>query len=130
MRLLYPEQEFLCPGDEAIFICQTTDSQTLEWRSDQYTINSSSYLKFASYDHIGRILNSLDHDHEAVFANLTNSSRDDGGVIMMESQFHIRVEPNISSTFYVQCLLDNLEMDIITLRVLGMCIIYAHKFHR
>lgn len=119
VRLLYPEhREFLCPGDEVIFICRTIGSQTLEWRSDQYT-NPRFLFKFASHDPVGGVLHSP--NNRDVFINLTSSSRDDDEVIVMESQLHIRVEPNTSSTFSVRCLLDNLEMDDITPRVLGVC---------
>ena len=115
---LYSEKEFLCPGDEVIFVCRTVGSQTLEWRSDQYT-DTSFLLKFASHDPVGRIFGNP--TNQDISANLTNSFRDDDGVLMMESQLRIRVKSNTSSTFYVKCLLDNLGTDIITLRVLGMC---------
>jgi hypothetical protein len=114
----YSEKDFLCPGDQVIFTCRTTGSQTLEWRSNEYT-DPNHHLKFASYDHVGGVL--LSPNHQDVSANLTNSSRDDDGVIVMESELHIHVRSN-ASTFSVNCLLDNLETDMITLRVLGMCI--------
>ena len=76
-------------------------------------------LVFAEYESIGDTLNDVIHHH--TLAKFTDK-RTKNEELVMESQLHIRVGPNVSSPS-VMCVHANGDMDTIMLHVLGM---YAH----
>ena len=111
------DRQFHCPGERAIFTCETRSSLTVEWRSDEY-IDSQLHFQYGAHDPIGTVLyNPANHD---IFANFTGS-RNENGLTVLESQLHIRIGPNAFSPS-ISCVHANGSMDTIILRVLGMCI--------
>ena len=96
------------------FTCETRDSLTIEWRSEEYI--DSILFQFGAHDPIGTILyNPINHD---IFTNFTGR-RNENGLTVLESQLHIRIGPNASSPS-LTCVHADGNMDTIKLRILGM----------
>ena len=112
------EGQSVCPDDVVQFTCITRGSNILTWH-----INSKSDFmpQFHPNDDIGRMVSS--ENDPFIFANLTGKSMENG-VQVLESQLYITVSSNYP-TLTLDCVHENGSKDSITLRVLGMLLIFG-----
>ena len=107
--------EFVCPGQEITFNCETRGSQFVAWTSNEYIESDGTRLDFAQFNTVGQTKTSpINPNTIATLINKTNET----GVDLLVSQLRIIILQQFD-TLSVSCSRDNGTERTINLRLLG-----------